>query len=496
MLEIKNLAYHVNKKTILNEINVTFEKGIVHCIMSPSGFGKSTLIKCISGRLKYEGEITLDDEKFLGCGYMNQELYLMESLNVLETIRFYHQCSTRNIFPDSFYENYLLDFGIDKTLMYRPIGNNISGGLSGGEKKRLLLACHLLRNLPVLILDEPLTGLDENTSLKIFNIINNHVSKHQNICIMSIHNPSLSVESQIQSIYNLETCQHELLESLEFKTEICDTGIKSNHAIVNYNSLLFHRELILTRKNFGMVIGRLVVILAISILQSIIIGFQGFYTKSVLEAKTPNLDQFNYLIHLIICYFTCSLFPILFVENFFQYLQIVKNEIDQGWYPSFNILNVKFLTEMFNVILISFLYSIIVYMPFIYYSGVFWIFFLNVFYIMSFMTVLLFITSLSNNSTFTLGSTVLYNSYSFLFNMGYLIRFHNKFTGAMQFLSIMHLQTNSILLYMSKINNTLEWVMTKIDILETPYTFILEPVLISTAYLGIVVIFYYYLISR
>jgi hypothetical protein len=190
------------------------------------------------------------------------------------------------------------------------------------------------------------------------------------------------------------------------------------------------------------------------------------------------------------------MFPILFVENFFQYLQIVKNEIDQGWYPSFNILNVKFLTEMFNVILISFLYSIIVYMPFTYYSGVFWIFFLNVFYIMSFMTVLLFISSLSNNSTLTLGSTVLYNSYSFLFNMGYLIRFHNKFTGAMQFLSIMHLQTNSILLYMSKINNTLEWVMTKIDILDNPYSFVMEPIFISTAYLGLFVIFYYYLISR
>ena len=64
MLEIKNLKADINKKQIINGLNLKINKGEVHAIMGPNGSGKSTLANILSGKpgynisgeLKYEGE--------------------------------------------------------------------------------------------------------------------------------------------------------------------------------------------------------------------------------------------------------------------------------------------------------------------------------------------------------------------------------------------------------------------------------------------------------
>ena len=65
MLEIKNLKADINKKQIINGLNLKINKGEVHAIMGPNGSGKSTLANILSGKpgynisgeLKYEGKI-------------------------------------------------------------------------------------------------------------------------------------------------------------------------------------------------------------------------------------------------------------------------------------------------------------------------------------------------------------------------------------------------------------------------------------------------------
>ena len=64
MLEIKNLKADINKKQIINGLNLKINKGEVHAIMGPNGSGKSTLANILSGKpgynisgdLRYEGE--------------------------------------------------------------------------------------------------------------------------------------------------------------------------------------------------------------------------------------------------------------------------------------------------------------------------------------------------------------------------------------------------------------------------------------------------------
>jgi len=520
-MEIQNLSYTVNKKTILESINVFFVKGKIHCIMSPSGFGKSTLLKCISGRYKHNATIQLDNKPFKGCGYMNQELYMMDTLTVLQTIQFYHNCSTKELYSKDFYKNYLESFGLQENILNRSIGNNIIGGISGGEKKRLMLACHLLRNLPVLIFDEPLTGLDEATSNKIYNLLEQHVKKYQNVCIMSLHNPGPQIQQKLDSVFilnkNLTQQSPISIELKELpKSEYFDIALheedeyKSNDSLItidscsedieimnihpSYSKLLFNRELLLIQKDKAMILGRFAVVFIISCLQSLIIGFHGYFTNKIVYSNNY-FEQLNYFIHLVICYFTCSMFPMLFIEQYFKSLQVIRNEIDQGWYPYFNMFHIKLLMESIIVVFLTIVYSIITYMPFMYYSSLFWVYFLNVFFTMFFITLLLFLLSLTNQSTLTLGGTVLYNSFSFLFNIGYLIKNHNKFTGLVQVLSLMHLQSNSNILSITQYNPTISWLVKQINISQT-YTNWMDPLLITLGYIGIGIVTYYLIISR
>ena len=65
MLEIKNLKASINKKTILNGLNLNIKPGEVHAIMGPNGSGKSTLANVLSGKNGYEvsGELKYNGKK-------------------------------------------------------------------------------------------------------------------------------------------------------------------------------------------------------------------------------------------------------------------------------------------------------------------------------------------------------------------------------------------------------------------------------------------------
>lgn len=64
MLEIKNLSKKFDQKTILDNVNITLQDGEILSIVGPSGGGKTTLLRCISGLEKMDaGEILIDGEK-------------------------------------------------------------------------------------------------------------------------------------------------------------------------------------------------------------------------------------------------------------------------------------------------------------------------------------------------------------------------------------------------------------------------------------------------
>ena len=504
MLILDNLSITIHKKKILQDCSATFFPGKINFIMSSSGAGKTTLFKTMAGRIRPSaGQIRVDGIS-PPIGYMNQELCLFESLTVLETCQFYHSMSTDEFRPDDFFIDYLTTFGLD-TCLNTKVGNPIHGGISGGEKKRLVLACHLLRNLPVLLLDEPLTGLNETMCDLVFEILQKHVEENQNICLVSVHNPTPHMESLMENVWVLENGElvrhprKNLPSTPEFVDIVLDTSRSSSldSEITlgeprkgNFCKLL-RRELLMTRHHPGEFIGRFVIITLVALLESFIIGFHSKFVENALTS-TNLIDQINFFMHLIIIYFTSSTFPVLFVTPFFQYLQTIHNEVHQGWYPYKDIYHVKIILELFQIILMSFLYSFLVWMPPLFYKpGPFWIFTANILFQMTLSMIFMFILSLTKSYPITLGSLILYNTFSFLFNIGYIIQFKNRFSSILQYFSIIYIQTNANILSIQHENPTFTWLIEQINIKPSIFYDVYQPMLFSTGFvMGALALFY------
>ena len=202
---MKNVCYAYGKEIALRYINLNIQKGESIIIQGPNGCGKSTLIKLLNGIIfPMEGsytdqgheitEKTLKDTRFakwfhqqMGYVFQNADTQLFCG-SVEEEIAFgptQMGLSENEIRQRT--EDCLKLFGIEK-LRERPPYH-----LSGGEKRKVSLACILSMNPEVLILYEPLAGLDENTQKMLIDFLKKfHVSGKTLIIIT--HNNQLAKE--------------------------------------------------------------------------------------------------------------------------------------------------------------------------------------------------------------------------------------------------------------------------------------------------------------
>ncbi len=166
MIEIKNLSIHLGSFS-LNDINLAIGDREYFVILGPTGAGKTVLIECIAGlRHVSKGEIWIDGNNVTtsapeerGVGYVPQDCVLFPFLNVVENIAFglrHTKYSKAEIKERVKTLSHLLGISY---LLHRDIQT-----LSGGEKQRVALARALAPSPKILLLDEPLSSLDLQTS--------------------------------------------------------------------------------------------------------------------------------------------------------------------------------------------------------------------------------------------------------------------------------------------------------------------------------------------
>jgi ABC-2 type transport system ATP-binding protein len=146
-IEVRGLKKSFGSRQVLSNLNFEIVKGEITAFLGPNGAGKSTTLKILLGlRKPTEGTVRTEGR----IGYTSQELSFPAHLKVQEILSF-----VKAHYPDSHpVEELARRFHLDH-LMNRQIG-----GLSGGEKRRLGLACALMGKPDILVLDEPTTGLD------------------------------------------------------------------------------------------------------------------------------------------------------------------------------------------------------------------------------------------------------------------------------------------------------------------------------------------------
>ena len=164
LIEIKHLYKSYNGKSVLDNVNLSMNRGSILGLLGPNGAGKTTLISILTGVIgKDSGNITvggLDLDRELGriqsiCSYVPQALAFYPRLSAFENLEYFG--SLWGLKGKKLKER--MEFCIDVGSM-QAFANKRVDKFSGGMKRRLNLAIGLLNEPEILYLDEPTVGVD------------------------------------------------------------------------------------------------------------------------------------------------------------------------------------------------------------------------------------------------------------------------------------------------------------------------------------------------
>ncbi|MEL3906812.1 MAG: metal ABC transporter ATP-binding protein [Treponema sp.] len=161
-IRFEKVSLTLNGTALLKDISFTVRPGEIHCIIGTNGSGKTSLLKCLLGQMPHTGEIALYNTKKTQTGYMPQVLDFDRTLpiSVGNFMSMLLQKKPAFLGPAA---------GKKRTvqLCLKIAGmdtkeQRLLGQLSGGEMQRVLLAQALFPMPDLLVLDEPLAGVDSS----------------------------------------------------------------------------------------------------------------------------------------------------------------------------------------------------------------------------------------------------------------------------------------------------------------------------------------------
>lgn len=211
-LTFESINYCVDSKTdknlkepILNNITGMVKPGEILAIMGGSGAGKTTLLDIlamkskmgkIEGGIKINGNLISKKIYSKIVGFVDQNDFLLPTLTVYETVlnsallrlpRNMTLHAKKKRVYQVLEELRILD------IKDRIIGNELERGISGGEKRRVSIACELVTSPLVLFLDEPTSGLDANNASNVVECLVRLAKTYNRTIILSIHQPRSNI---------------------------------------------------------------------------------------------------------------------------------------------------------------------------------------------------------------------------------------------------------------------------------------------------------------
>lgn len=202
-IRINDLHVQLANNTILKGIDLSIAAGEKVAIVGPNGCGKSTLLRTIAGIIKpIRGKILIDDEvihKYPRKSFA-KKLGLLSQSDVLPTMTTVYDYVASGRYPYRSYFNN--SFFADESAIQRAISlceiihleSRLVESLSGGERKRVLVATLLTQSPSYMLLDEPLNALDLEHQYALLSLLEALNSKEHTI-IVFLHNLELAMRS-------------------------------------------------------------------------------------------------------------------------------------------------------------------------------------------------------------------------------------------------------------------------------------------------------------
>lgn len=175
---------------VLRNASIKVPKGQIYALLGSSGCGKTTLLRCILGRLKpNSGEISVfgkNPTSGTTVGYMPQEMALYGEFTVEQTLQYFGHLA--HLQREKLQQR--IDFLIELlhlSTKTEDLRNKLVREISGGQKRRLSLASAVIHEPPLLILDEPTVGVDPILRLSIWTYLRNQCTQKHVTVIITTH---------------------------------------------------------------------------------------------------------------------------------------------------------------------------------------------------------------------------------------------------------------------------------------------------------------------
>ena len=183
MVEIVDLYKSFGKNEVLNGINLSINESGIFAVLGPNGSGKTTIIKTIlgmvipnSGSIKvFDVDVKNNSDYRHKIDYLPQIANFPSNLKVSELIKMIRDLRGKTDAGQNLIEKFKLEPFLNKKL----------GTLSGGTKQKVNIVLTFMFNSPIIILDEPTTGLDPISLIQLKKLIRTEKARGKTILITS-----------------------------------------------------------------------------------------------------------------------------------------------------------------------------------------------------------------------------------------------------------------------------------------------------------------------
>jgi iron complex transport system ATP-binding protein len=198
-LSIEGLGFSYGRTAILSTIDIpSVPAGVITALVGPNAAGKTTLLKCLAGLLRFDGRVMLDgkdlrrmkrNEVTRRVGYLPQEVAVHAVLTAFEAVLLakQHSFSWHAGEADlALVERTLRDLDIDDLAM------RYLNELSGGQRQMVSIAQALIRRPEVLLLDEPTSNLDLQRQLEVLELVRQVTVERGLTTVITMHDLNLA----------------------------------------------------------------------------------------------------------------------------------------------------------------------------------------------------------------------------------------------------------------------------------------------------------------